>query len=86
MTNASKNGATIDPAGLNAYPPPARRSVIVRWPLGPEGFGTAAVNSGLANVEAVTRSALGEPQRPYLLLVEDGPEVSRYALVPVPGR
>jgi len=40
----------------------------------------------LANAEAVTWVALGETQQPHLLLVEDGPEVSRYVLFPVPGK
>lgn len=36
-----------------------------------------------ANAEAVTLVPMSEPKRPHLLLVEDGPEVSRYVLFPV---
>lgn len=42
------------------------------------------VKNGLTNVEAVTRGSIGEAKQPHLLLVEDGSEVSRYVLFPVP--
>jgi hypothetical protein len=80
-------------AGLSPDPPDGivEQALWTLWFRREDGTLTreelpAAVSNGLADVEAVTRGALGEPQRPYLLLVEDGPKVSRYALVPVSDR
>ncbi len=78
-------------SGLSADPPDGM--VEARWALWfRQDDGTLKPVAlpreaeALANAEAVTRISIGEARQPHLLLVEDGPTVSRYVLFPVPGR
>ncbi len=76
-------------AGLSPDPPDGM--VQAKWFLWflPDG-GTPELRelpqetATFANAEAVARVSIGET--PHLLLVEDGPEVSRYVLFPVPKK
>lgn len=80
-------------AGLSPDPPDGivERSIAALWFRHDDGTLTRSdlpeeVNKSLSNVEAVTRGSIGEEKEPHLLLVEDGPTVSRYVLFPVPRR